>query len=118
MMFGPHTKVSKDFNRARRYLPAFRGKCAVQLALSFLIQDVGDTQQVFRRPDVDVNFFRRAGIGVPENGAYKLDRDTFFVQGCGEIVSKGMRTEPRYPGVPGKFITETVQAVLCLVALY
>ena len=108
MIFGSHTKVSQDFNRAGHYLPVFYGKYANQPALSLLIQDVGNAQKVFRRPEVDVDFFRCPGIGMPEDCAYKLDWDAFFVQGCGEIVSKGMRTESWYPGVPGKFITEAI----------
>lgn len=67
---------------------------------------------------MDVDFFRCPGIGMPENFAYELDRDTFFVQCRGKIVPKGMRPEPRYPGVPGKFVTEAIQAVIGLVALY
>ena len=84
----------------------------------FLIQDIGDTQQVLGRPEVDVDFFCGPGIGMPKNGAYELDGDAFSVQGRGEIMTEGMRAEPRYPGVPGKFITETPQTVWRLIALY
>ncbi len=110
MMFGPHTKVSKDFVRARRSLRVSYAKCAVQLALFFLIQDVSDTQQVFRRPEMDVDFFRRPGIGMPENCADELHGDAFSVQRCGEIVPQGMRPEARYPGVPGQTVTKPVKA--------
>lgn len=74
-----------------------------------LIQDVGDTQQVFGRPDVNINLLCCPGIGMPKNSTDKLDGDTFSVQGCGEIMPQRMRPEPRYPGVPGKFFTEAVQ---------
>lgn len=60
---------------------------------------------------MNVYFFCRPGIGVTEASADELDWNTFFIQGRGEIMPKGMRAEPRYPGVPGKFFTEAVQAV-------
>ena len=84
----------------------------------FLIQDVGDPQQVFGRPEVDVDFFRGPGIGMSEDGAYELDGYAFSVQGRGEIMPQCVRAEPWYAGVPGKFITEAIQAVFCLIALY
>ena len=76
-----------------------------------IIKTISDTQQVFRRPEVDVDFFCRPGIGMPEDGAYELDGDSFYVQVCGEIMPQSMRSKPRYPGVPGKFFAEAVQTV-------
>ncbi|MBA7631126.1 hypothetical protein ES703_38653 [subsurface metagenome] len=45
MVFGPHTKISQDFSRASRHLRVSYAKCAVQLALFFIIQNVGDIEQ-------------------------------------------------------------------------
>lgn len=89
-----------------------------QPAPSFLIQDVSDPEKVFRRPEVDIDFFSRPGIGVPEACGNKLYGNTFSVQGRGEVMAECVRPEPGYPGVPGKFFTEAIQAVWCLVALY
>ncbi len=110
MMFGSHTKISQNFNGVRHFLRAIRAKYAIQLTPSLLIQDVSDTQQVFRRPEMDVDFFRRPGIGMPENCADELHGDAFSVQRCGEIVPQGMRPEARYPGVPGQTVTKPVKA--------
>jgi len=107
-MFGSHTTISRHLNRARHYLSVFYGKYANQLALSFLIQDIGDTEQVPGRPDMDINFFCRPGICMAKDGADKLKGYTFPVQICSEIVPKRMRSESRYPGVPGKFFTQAV----------
>jgi len=75
------------------------------------IQNIGDAEQVFRRPEVDVDCFCCPGIGVTEDGTDKLNGNAFFIQDCAEIVAKGMRTETRNPGVLGKFITEAVHTV-------
>ena len=75
-----------------------------------LIQNVGDTQQVFRRPEVDVDLFGRPGIGVAQAGADELDGNAFFIQDCAEIMAEGMGPELGYPGLPGKFFTEAVHA--------
>lgn len=106
--------------KAQRLLTVFPGaghlagnlpEACVPTRPIFLIQDVGDTQQVPGRPNVDVDLLCRPGIGMPETCADELDRYTFSVQGRGEIMPKRMRTEPRYPGVPGKFFTEAVHTV-------
>ena len=76
----------------------------------FLIQDISNTQQIFRRPDVDVNLLCRPGVSVPEDGTNKLDGNAFSVQGRGEIVPNRVGSEPRSPGSPGKLFTEAVQA--------
>jgi len=111
MTFASHTKVSKDFNGARHFLRVSYAKYAKQLAPSLSIQDVGDTQQVFRWPKMNVNLFRRLGVGMSEARADELDGNAFYVQCRGEIMTQRMRPELRYPGLPGKFFTEAVQAV-------
>lgn len=58
---------------------------------------------------MDVDFFCCPGIGMSETRTDKLDWYAFFVQGCGEIMSQSMRSEPWYPGVQGKVFTEAVQ---------
>ena len=104
--------------KAQRFLTVFPGaghlagnlpEACVPTRPIFLIQDVGDTQQIFGRPKVDIDFFCRPGIGMSQDGTNKLNGYAFSVQGRGEIMPQGMRSKPRYPGVPGKFFTETVQ---------
>ena len=75
---------------------------------ALLIQDVGDAQQIFRRPEMNVDCFCCPGIGVAEAGANELDRNAFFIQDCAEIVAERVWSEPRYTGIPGKFFTEAV----------
>ncbi len=58
---------------------------------------------------MDVDFFCRLGICVAEANANELDGDAFSVQGRAEIVPDRMRSEPRYPGVPGKFFTKAIE---------
>ena len=79
--------------------------------MRILIQDVGDTQQVLGRPEMDVDSFGRPCIGMAEASADELDRDAFFVECRAEIMSDCVRPEPPYPGMLGKFFTEAVQAV-------
>lgn len=76
-----------------------------------IIQTIGDTEQVSGRPKMNVDFFRCPGIGVTEDFANELDRDTFYIQGCAEIMPDCVRPESRYRGVLGKFFTETVNTV-------
>ena len=73
-----------------------------------LVKTISDTQQVFGRPDVDINLFGCSGIGMTEAGTYKLDGDAFFVKDGAEVMAECMRAEPRYPGFPGKLFTEAV----------
>lgn len=108
MMFGSMRTIQQNFNGVRRFLRAICTKYSIQLTPSLLIQDVSDTQQVFGRPEMNVDFFCRPGICVPETCADELDGDAFSIQGCGEMMPKRMRTEARNPGVPGKFFTEAV----------
>ena len=75
-----------------------------------IIKTIGDTQQVPGRPEMNVDFFCCPGIGMTEDFANELDRDTLSVQGRAEIMPERMRPEPRYSGVPGKFFTEALQA--------
>ncbi|MBA7631127.1 hypothetical protein ES703_38654 [subsurface metagenome] len=74
-----------------------------------LVKTISDSQQVLGRPEMDVDFFCRPGVGMSEANANELDRDTFSVQGSAEIVPECMRSESWYPGMPGKFFTETVK---------
>jgi len=74
----------------------------------FLIQNISDTQQVFRRPEMDIDFFCCPGIGVAKDNADELNGDVFYIQGRGEIMPQSLRTKSRYPGVPGKFFTKVV----------
>lgn len=105
-----HQKLSKSFSES--WGQAFPASILLVVCgstgPSFLIQDVGDSQEVLGRPDVDVDFFCCPGIGMAEDGTNKLNRDAFFIQGRGEIVAQGVRSEPGYPGVPGEFLTEMV----------
>jgi len=103
-MFRTQTIIQKLRGRA---LFAFEHGLRPNLPL-LLIQDVGDTQQVPGRPDMDVDFFCRPGICVAEASADELDGDTFPVQICSEVVPKRMRSESRYPGVTGKFFTQAI----------
>jgi len=89
---------------------------AVQCS-GLLIQDVGDAEEIFRRPEVNVNCFCCPGVGMPEACADELNGNAFFIQDCAEIMSQGMRTEARNAGVPGKFFTEAVHAASELIAL-
>ena len=75
---------------------------------SSTIQDVSDAEKISRRPEMNVDLLCRSGIGVPEAGANELDWSAFSVHDCAEIVAEGVWSESRYPGVPGKFITEAV----------
>jgi len=86
----------------------FDTKYSVQLALFFLIQDVGDTEQVLGRPEMDVNPLGRPRIGMAKAIADELDRYAFSVQGRAEIMAERLWPEPRYPGVSGKFFAEIV----------
>ena len=76
-----------------------------------IIKTIGDPQEVPGRPEMNVDFFCCPGIGMAEASADELDRDAFFIQGRGEIMPQGMRPEPRYTRVPGKFFTQAVQTV-------
>lgn len=111
MIISSYATISQTLTRASCYLRTFCAKCTSRLALSFLIQDVSDTQQVLGRPEMDVDSFGRPGIGVAETSADELDRNTFFIKGRAEIMADCMWSEPRYPGVPGKFFTEAVQTI-------
>ena len=73
-----------------------------------LIQNVGDTEQIFGWPEMNVDLFGCSGVGVSKAGTYELNRNAFFIQGRAEIVPQGMRTEAGNPGVPGKLCTETI----------
>lgn len=77
---------------------------------ALLIQNISNPQQVLGWPEMDINCFCCPGIGVAEAGADELDRYAFFIQDCAEIVAERVWSEPRYPGVFGKFFTEAVQA--------
>lgn len=76
--------------------------------LSFSIQDIGDTQEVSGRPDVNVDLFRGSRVGMPEAFGNKLYWDAFYKKRCCEIMPKSMRPKPRYPGIIGKFFTQVV----------
>lgn len=82
-----------------------------------LVQTIGDAQEVPGRPKMDVNLLCCSGIGMAQDGADKLYRDTFCVEGRGEIMPQSMRPEPWYPGLACKFFTEAVHAVSCMIAL-
>jgi len=77
--------------------------------MMMLVETIGYAQEVFGRPEMDIDSFGRSRIGVPEASADELDRDAFDVQFRCEIMPQRMRSESRYPGVPGKFFTEAVQ---------
>lgn len=66
---------------------------------------------------MDIDLFGCPGIGVAETFGNKLYGDTFSIQSCSEVVTQGMRPESRYPGIVGKFFTETVQTVSQFIAL-
>ena len=109
-----------DLTRIRKFYRKLWGRAfsasdllevCVSTGPSLLIQDIGDTQQICGRPDVDIDFFCGPGIGMAEAIADELDRNAFFIHGRTEIMPKRMRSKPRYPGVPGKLFTEAVQAV-------
>ena len=111
MISGLHAKVSRDFSRARHYLHVSYVKYAVQLALFFLIQNVGNAKQVPWREDVDVDLFGCPGIGMPENDADHVEGYAFSIQFRGEIVPKRMRAKPWYAGFHGKFSTGSVKTI-------
>ena len=105
-----HQKLSKAFFelRGRAFSASNLLVACGSTGPSFLIQDVSDAEQIFRRPEMNIDFFCCPGICVPESGTDKLDWDAFSVQGRGEKMTNCVRSEPRYPGVLGKFFTEAI----------
>ena len=113
MIFGSHAKVSRNFIRAGHFLFSIfiLRLNAIHPALTFSIQNIGYTQQITGWPDMNIDLFRRPCIGMPKAFGNKLDGDTFYIQGRGEIVPQGMRPEPWYPGMFGQTFTKPVKAV-------
>ena len=110
MKFGPHGNF-KRFYQGESLHSIIQRKVRSSSPCPFLIENVSDSEQVFGRPEMDIDFFGRPGIGMAQDCADELDRDAFYVQNRAEIMTECMRAEPRYAGSSGKFFTEAVQAV-------
>ena len=118
--------LAKQRRRMADRCVAWRSKAKAKLllhsldvpgVLSFLIQDICYTEQISGWPYMNIDFFRRPGVCVPENDADELDGDIFYIQCCGKVMAQGVGPKTRYPGVPGKFFAKIVQSTFCLEAL-
>ena len=89
-------------------MPGVFYECGSLFTMMMLVKTIGYAQQIFRRPDMNIDLLCSLGIGMSKTGGNKLDGDTFCVKRCCEIMPQSMRSESRYPGVPGKFFTQTV----------